>query len=163
MKFCICCKIKKKNKFFTGNDYWCKECRSEYNKQDYKKKRVKVLKRNKRRYKRKKKEILAYASRWHKINRKLHPDKYKHQKLMADYGLSLQEFNELREKQNYKCKICSVHENKLPKAICVDHDHITGKIRGLLCESCNKLLGNAKDNIFLLNKAIEYLNENNIY
>lgn len=159
MKTCTCCKINKKKHAFVGKDYWCKECRSEYNKQDYKKKRVKVLKRNKKRYKRKKKEILAYASRWHKINRKLHPDKYKDQKLRADYGIGLKEYNGLREEQKQCCKICGIHENKLPKAICVDHCHKTGKIRGLLCEPCNRLLGNAKDSIKILKEALNYLNE----
>lgn len=40
----------------------------------------------------------------------------------------------------------------------VDHDHETGKVRGLLCNSCNVMLGHSKDDVAILQKGIEYLN-----
>jgi hypothetical protein len=70
----------------------------------------------------------------------------------------------LFEKQNGTCAICDIplalfpHEH-FPSA-CVDHDHSTGKIRGLLCYSCNLVLGYARDNIAILDSAKKYLNGN---
>jgi hypothetical protein len=56
---------------------------------------------------------------------------------------------------NNSCSICNETFIKTPH---VDHDHITGKIRGLLCHNCNAVLGNAKDNPQILINAAEYLN-----
>lgn len=47
--------------------------------------------------------------------------------------------------------------NSSPVVPMVDHDHVTGTIRGLLCSKCNTLLGMAKDNIAILENAIKYL------
>lgn len=51
------------------------------------------------------------------------------------------------------CEICGTTDRKL----CVDHDHITGEIRGLLCSSCNVGLGYFRDSPELLTKAVQYL------
>ena len=81
-----------------------------------------------------------------------HKDKYREYK----YGLSPDNYKELLKKQKTQCIICrqSFTEINVP---CVDHDHNTGKIRGLLCRECNKLLGIAKDNSAILNNAVHYL------
>ena len=68
------------------------------------------------------------------------------------YGLSPEEYNILFISQNGRCKIC-----RSDKKLSVDHCHSTGKVRGLLCTSCNILLGGAKDSIKILEEAIEYL------
>lgn len=61
-------------------------------------------------------------------------------------------------KQGGRCAIC---ENNLEiDKLNVDHCHTTNKIRGLLCDQCNYGLGNFKDNVSTLTKAIKYLNEN---
>lgn len=62
----------------------------------------------------------------------------------------------LWEKQDGKCDICK-DEIKSANIGCVDHDHATIKMRGLLCGNCNKMLGYAKDNIETLKSAIVYL------
>lgn len=72
------------------------------------------------------------------------------------YGLSKEEYDDLFIKQNNKCAICGREFNETLKAF-VDHCHITGKVRGLLCTNCNTLLGMAKDSIETLKTAIEYL------
>jgi hypothetical protein len=79
-------------------------------------------------------------------------------KLKEKYNLSIIEYEELLNKQGGSCAIC----NSLPirRNLDIDHDHITGKIRGILCESCNKAIGMFKDDIELLNKAINYLKGN---
>jgi hypothetical protein len=59
---------------------------------------------------------------------------------------------------NFVCKICGKPETAINKKyLCIDHDHGTLKVRGLLCDNCNKGLGCFKDDIEALKKAIEYL------
>ena len=72
--------------------------------------------------------------------------------------LTSKEYINLCVKQNNVCAIC---ENKCPTGynLAIDHNHITGEIRGLLCINCNGGLGNFKDSIKLLDKAIIYLKE----
>ncbi|MCY1435743.1 Recombination endonuclease VII [compost metagenome] len=79
------------------------------------------------------------------------------------FGITLEEFNTLREVHEDKCAICGLHEfecrNLKTKyyGLYVDHCHSTEKVRGLLCHSCNLILGHAKDDKGLLEKAIQYL------
>lgn len=56
--------------------------------------------------------------------------------------------------EGQKCEICGGD-----KYIYYDHDHQTGKFRGWLCRSCNSMLGFAKDDVIILEKAIEYLSK----
>lgn len=72
---------------------------------------------------------------------------------MKNYGLSPAELTAMYEKQDYRCLICN-----LQKPLNVDHCHITGKIRGLLCWDCNTAIGKFKDNPIFLQNAIKYLN-----
>ena len=60
----------------------------------------------------------------------------------------------------YKVDTCEICNNYMDKK-CIDHDHITGKVRGMICQNCNVLLGHAKDNTDILQKCIKYLNESN--
>ena len=78
-------------------------------------------------------------------------------KLKRRFGITLEQFNQMYEKQNGKCLICDATESLLGHRLAVDHCHTTGKIRGLLCKSCNVALGGFKDNIENLKRAIEYL------
>ncbi len=74
------------------------------------------------------------------------------------YNLSLEDYNKLVEKQNGKCAICNKEFNM--EDLCgihVDHDHITGKVRSLLCRKCNAMLGFSDDTISKLESAISYL------
>ncbi len=75
------------------------------------------------------------------------------------YGLTIEDYKRLLRKQNYRCAICRSKDfgRKGGKHFCIDHDHKTGKIRGLLCGACNKGLGLLKDKIKNLRNAIEYL------
>lgn len=84
--------------------------------------------------------------------------------LKYNYGISIEEYNILLEKQEHKCAICECNSfekrwtnknNNLP--FVVDHCHTTNKVRGLLCDNCNLMIGHAKDNINSLKKAIKYL------
>jgi len=88
-----------------------------------------------------------------KIWRDANPDRLKNSKLKSRYGISLENYNQMFGEQNGRCKICK----KEQKTLRVDHDHATGKIRGLLCHKCNILLGNACDSVENLTNAINYL------
>lgn len=89
--------------------------------------------------------------------RKNNPDKIKDYKLRKKYGITLEEYNKILNQQNSKCSICGTHQDDLTKNLVVDHDHCTGKIRGLLCDKCNRGLGHFNDDIKLLRKAVNYL------
>jgi hypothetical protein len=73
------------------------------------------------------------------------------------YGLTVEIYNEMFIKQNGSCVLCGTHQSALTKNLAVDHCHASSKIRGLLCQNCNLMLGFAKDNIETLEKAIKYL------
>jgi hypothetical protein len=81
---------------------------------------------------------------------------YRHNKtrkkeLIHRHGLTEEEYNKLTI--NVTCEICE-HEMGTP---CVDHDHKTGKVRGVLCRECNSALGLFMDDPDILRKAIDYL------
>ena len=75
--------------------------------------------------------------------------------LKREYGLSVKQFERLKKTHNELCWICG--KNNKSRNLCVDHDHKTKKIRGLLCDNCNITLGLVNDNSFILFKMILYL------
>lgn len=78
--------------------------------------------------------------------------------LKAQYNLTLAEYQSLYDAQDGACGICRYSANMDgPNRLVVDHDHVTGRVRGLLCRSCNLGLGNLKDDPSLLASAIRYL------
>lgn len=79
-------------------------------------------------------------------------DKWVAQNLKS-YGLTVNQFAQMLEQQKGLCAICLL----TPKKLQVDHDHATGKVRALLCNSCNTALGLAKDDIGRLKSFIQYL------
>ncbi len=73
----------------------------------------------------------------------------------ARYGITEADFDRILEEQDGACAICrTLFEDKKP---CIDHDHETGEVRGLLCYSCNSGIGQLRDDPELLAKAIRYL------
>lgn len=80
--------------------------------------------------------------------------------LKRKYNLTLAGYDKLYQKQKGRCDICGKHQSELKKALDVDHNHTTGKVRGLLCTNCNYGLGHFKaDDVGtdLLIKAIMYM------
>ena len=77
------------------------------------------------------------------------------------YGIDHIEYDRLLIAQNNKCAICGseTNESKKKKRLCVDHNHKTGKVRGLLCDRCNSTLGKINDDISTLANMISYLNK----
>src|ERR1035437_595706 len=67
-------------------------------------------------------------------------DEHRNTQLKSDYKITLDEYNEILIKQEYKCAICGNIKNG-NRRMCVDHNHSTGEIRGLLCSRCNLGIG----------------------
>lgn len=81
--------------------------------------------------------------------------------LKTQYGLSIEQFESLNASQDGCCKICGRSPYGENKFLSVDHDHESGKVRGLLCRNCNTMIGGAEDKVETLRKGIEYLNQFN--
>ena len=79
---------------------------------------------------------------------------YKHQRqLSAKYGITQEEYEAMLSNQGHVCWIC---KEKGKRRLTIDHDHETGKIRGLLCCNCNFGLGFFNDDPGLLRRAAQY-------
>jgi hypothetical protein len=77
------------------------------------------------------------------------------QKLKDRYGITLEDYDKMFLEQHGVCKLCGKATNR--RRLDIDHCHTTGKIRGLLCNVCNKTLGLLKDDLKLIEKIKEYL------
>jgi len=85
---------------------------------------------------------------------------HKNYRLQKNYGISLNEFNNLIDTQNNMCYICN-NEFGGKSDPRVDHNHQTGQVRKILCHTCNSLLGHSKENVKILYAAIKYIEEHN--
>lgn len=108
---------------------WCKHCSSEYDRR-----------------------------RWSLMS----GEQRKEEHLKKKYKIDLEIFNQMFDEQQGLCKTCSVPleifvDISSRNRACVDHDHSTGKVRGLLCNHCNRALGLIEDNLETLKKMQEYL------
>lgn len=70
------------------------------------------------------------------------------------YGITLEDYNNMFESQDGSCAICSATPSE---RLHVDHNHVTGEVRGLLCNNCNRALGLLQDNPANLRAALFYL------
>lgn len=131
---CPRCKATKEKKEFgkdatksSGVSTWCKPCKKE----------------------------------WRAEHRKDNPEYYKHvdrnNDLKKNYGLTLEQYNEMFKAQNGCCACCGQSHEMFVKRLHVDHNHTTGQVRGLLCTECNPGLGYFKESIERLEMAIAYL------
>jgi hypothetical protein len=137
---CVCKQEKDKGLFYvdktrkTGIRPLCKECHSQKSKD-------------------------RYFNKGGKEKQKVRAQRYN----LKKYGLSVEQYSKMVEDQQGLCKICRKNESHRTSTrfnLFVDHDHTTGKVRGLLCHHCNVGLGHFEDNRELLERAIRYLDEN---
>lgn len=92
------------------------------------------------------------------------------------YGISSSDYEAILREQDGVCRICKRHETRtrgkrqldfvgedskaaIVRRLAIDHDHVTGKVRGLLCGACNTVLGLVSEDVAILNSVIEYLEE----
>ena len=88
------------------------------------------------------------VQKWRKNNK----DKVKNGDLKRKYGITLDDLKRMEIEQDFVCAIC-----KKRKPLCIDHNHNTGKVRGLLCHDCNRGIGLFADNIEIFETVILYL------
>ena len=75
-------------------------------------------------------------------------------KLMREYGLTVEAHQQMFRDQEGRCAICNIEPSSI---LHVDHDHVTGDVRGLLCNNCNWALGLFKDDSAVIRSAADYL------
>lgn len=120
------------------------------------------------RYLKKKEQILEQSSLWQKNNkeksnlskkiwRSRNLTNARNTRLKYLFGISIEDYDKMLERQNYSCAICQMHYSSFKRNLAVDHCHLTRKVRGLLCFDCNSGIGKLKDSVEVLNKAINYL------
>lgn len=163
-----------KNYNTVAKSYTCSECKKEYKKFYIENNKEKVALTTKN-YNLKTRLI---RQEWVKEDRINNPAKYKEyakkgssknaaiiaiRKCIKKYGLTIEAYLVLIESCKNTCMICGLEEtrnlgkdNKITR-LSVDHCHLTNKVRGLLCFKCNLGLGKFKDDINLLQNAIDYL------
>lgn len=122
-------------------DSWCRSCNRE----------------SSQRWRLKNKDRHCFQSRqWAKNNE----DHKRNTRYKYCYDFTLKEYNNLLTKQNNACGICLENKDKFTLHLAVDHNHKTGKVRGLLCARCNKGLGHFEDCKVRLDLARRYLKRN---
>lgn len=88
------------------------------------------------------------------------PDLAHNRHLQDRYGITLADYDQLVLDQDGCCAICgTTNPGGRNGRFCVDHNHVTGKIRGLLCSPCNRALGGFHDDPQLLQIALDYLKQ----
>ena len=116
---------------------------------------------NREHLKKKAKEYAKLNKEVKKIKRQeyMETDEYLSSYYKRKYNVSLEEVLELRTAQESRCAICYRHEEEVGKRLFLDHNHLTGKVRGLLCNHCNSLIGYAKEDADILESAIYYVHK----
>jgi len=130
-----------------------REKRLEYHKKYNAKNKDKIAKRRKEYYYKNKSKYNERSSTYRKNN----PDKVWKTYLQWTYNMTTKDYKILILSQRSKC-VCGQSFTELPrKKIHIDHDHATGKVRGILCDSCNHTIGMAKENPKRLRRLADYL------
>jgi hypothetical protein len=121
------------------------------NAEQHKKHRKKILARKKNQYRQDPEKARERSLKWQKNN----PEKVRAKRIRDSWGMSLQEYDALIDQAGTTCPICKKSFGENPP--CLDHDHSTGKIRGIICRVCNSGIGFFHENINVLLNAVEYL------
>lgn len=93
----------------------------------------------------------------------LHKEKQKEYMLLRNYGITYKEYLIKLSSQNNVCAICYEPEisfcskSQKIKSLAVDHNHKTGKIRGLLCTKCNSALGKLRESPIIITNMLKYI------
>lgn len=93
----------------------------------------------------------------HKHKRPYDYEQDKDNKLKRAYGISYQEYLYILEAQEGKCAICGTTDTGKRKAFAVDHCHTCSEVRGLLCSNCNTAIGSLKEDLDIMQRAMDYV------
>ncbi len=155
-----CGRRKPEDQFYLRSDgrprSFCKECYRIHNREQYQ-----------RHIDKRHEYDAARGSGWerHPENREkyMSDDRTAHDKyLQRTYGITIEDFDAMLSSQDGTCAICdgTNSDSARNRRMTVDHDHDTGKVRGLLCFTCNTSIGKLGDTYAALQKAADYLKEN---
>jgi hypothetical protein len=115
----------------------------------------------KRKYYAKNRDLIIAKSREYEAfkrkPRKVNKQERTNRNLQWNYGITSDDYQVIFESQGGCCSICLTHQSSFKRRLSVDHDHVSGKVRGLLCIKCNTVLGQSRDDINILKAAISYL------
>ncbi len=95
----------------------------------------------------------------------IHKTKYRN-KVIRSYGITEEDYEQMLEEQDFVCAICGQEETTInpqtsyPYPLSIDHNHKTGKVRGLLCKHCNLVLGQIEKRPRIVNSCLTYLENN---
>ena len=109
--------------------------------------------------------LLAYMADWRAKHRqrlrnwqfeynRAHPGRHRERTLRQKYGIGVADYREMLIGQAGRCLVCL---RVPPDDLVVDHSHMTGRVRGLLCQRCNRMLGHVDERPSVLRSAIRYL------
>lgn len=155
-----------------GHRRSCKSCVQKVQKEGHDP--VKAAEAKVRYYARHRDKVLERSKEWRENNREQYnlymlnmkqtdPEFYKlrarRYNLKREYGLSLDQYDELLERQKGCCAICGRHQSGLNKTLAVDHSHRTKRVRGLLCTGCNYRLVARHEDGDILRKVADYIEQ----
>jgi Tfp pilus assembly major pilin PilA len=154
MKKCLhCCVEKDATQFYSEKSNVCKACKIKQANEWGSKNKDKVKEYRRKSFERNPEAVRASKKKWADANK----DKIVNKRLKHLFGITLEDYEELLEAQQFSCAICGVSECSTGKNFAVDHNHETGEIRGLLCKKCNTGLGIFRDSPALIGNAYQYL------
>lgn len=151
-----------------GRHSACNTCNNKWQREWYLKNKDKARQQANKSYKLNREKILKRR----KQARKTNPEKFRLEakkrynpeiskehswKKAGIKNMNMTRYRELYKKQEGKCAICKKHSALFKRKLNVDHNHQTGEVRGLLCDSCNRGIGYLRDSIELLQSAKDYL------
>lgn len=119
---------------------YCKECTKANVIEWQKKYKDRANAKNNRWKKENPDKVYAYNCLWQKLDKEKHPEKWSRRWLRKDvkkYGITLEQYEQMVASQSNLCAICRKPPHNTKTRLTIDHDHNTGKVRGLLCGSCN--------------------------
>jgi hypothetical protein len=142
----------------TGRRHsWCSQCLKTYKAARWKANKETMKLYKKEWYEKNKEEQKAKCRlRYHAGDKVHHAEIVWKNKLIREFGITQDQYDLMLNEQQGVCKICGQKDNR---RLAVDHYHVSGRIRGLLCRHCNTAIGLFDDNPLLLRKAADYLDE----
>jgi len=134
----------------------------QFNKEYYRKYKEIINKKHRIYYCNNKNKVYEKQKEYRRNNKDIVKQRRRKNYLNSAYGLSTTELDNLLLAQNNRCAICNEPlDLQNSKNVHIDHDHKTGKIRGILCQKCNLAIGLLRDNPEYTKRATEYLERNN--
>lgn len=165
MKKCNKCDIEKKESEFTSNKYTCKECRNDKRRKNTQRFAPKFYIKKGCNECKESKQGTEFSTCKENTDglRGVCKECTTWRVKKTKYGIGKKEYHSMLKEQKGCCKICKTEKySKLGQDhnhFAIDHCHTTGKVRGLLCDACNKALGLLEDNTEYIENALNYIQE----